>query len=117
MKIDDAVAMRLYLHSRTEGIAVTNKESIANADAHLQILDVPCDVSFGFSSRKILGSIETNACAWIFSSSGNDFFGAFYLPVDEDSNAPATLNSTIAQAIEQAKVNHKLRQRKDQSLN
>lgn len=108
MKIGDSTAFRLQLHSKVLW-SVVNKASIANEQAHLVILDVPCEVSFGFSSKKRSGPFETNACALIFGSSGNDLFGAFYMPVDEDSNAPSILNLTIAHAIEQTKDNPKFK--------
>ena len=114
MKIDDATALRLYLQSQA-GTPMGNRESNANEEARLAILDVPCEVKFGFSSRKNSGPVEIHACAWIFSSFGNDFFGAFYLPVADDSNVPSILNLTIANAIEQAKANPKFHAAKRQS--
>ena len=109
MKIDDVTAFRLYFDSKT--IKPWVREPIAShAEAKLAILGVPCVVDFGFAtSKKTCWPVVTKSCAWIFSDSHPDFFGSFYLTVDEDSHAPAILNSTIATAIELAKENRKFK--------
>lgn len=107
MKIDDATACRLYLHSKS-GVRIPHKESIAHEQANLVIFGVSCVVAFGFSSSKgYSGYVKTISCVWIFSRSRLDFFGSFYLPVYEGSHAPSILNSTIECAIEQANANQK----------
>lgn len=113
MKIDDATASRLYLQCKAGACLVKeSKESTAHEEAKLVILGVPCVVDFGFSSSKRnFGHVEISSCVWIFSGSGPDFFGSFYLPVQEDAHAPSILNSTIDHAIEQAKENKKFQEK------
>ncbi len=109
MKIDDATALQLFLHSKAGG--EPHKESISHKEAPLVILGIPCIVDYGFSSSNSKKQFEvvTKSCVWIFSASSSDFFGSFYLPIDEESHAPSILNSTIAHAIEQAKTNPKFK--------
>lgn len=113
MKIDDATASRLYLQCKAgASLAKESKESTAHEEAKLVILGVPCIVDFGFfSSQRNFGHLGISSCVWIFSSSGPDFFGSFYLPVEEDAHAPSILNSTITHAIEQAKGNKKFQEK------
>lgn len=113
MKIDDAKASRLYLQCKAEASLVKeSKESTAHEEARVVILGVPCVVDFGFfSSQKNFGHVEIRSCVWIFSDSGPDFFGSFYLPVEENAHAPSILNSTINHAIEQAKANKKFQEK------
>ena len=107
MKIDEVTALRLYSDSKFG--ATCMKESTAHEEGKAEIVGVPCVVQFGFSSKKeCTGAVSTSACVWIFSGSCADFFGSSYLPVCEESDAPSILNSTIDDAIEQAKANPKL---------
>lgn len=107
IKIDDATALRLYLKSK-DG-PMSQKESISKEETPLAIFDVPCIVDYGFSSSKKQSEVVTKSCVWIFSGSSPDFFGSFYLPVDEESHAPSILNLTIAHAIEKAKADPKFK--------
>lgn len=111
MEIDDATALQLLLHSKTRGGGGerAHKELISHKEAPLVILGVPCIVDYGFSSSENQFKVVTKSCVWIFSGSSIDFFGSFYLPIDEESHASLILNSTIAQAIEQAKTNPKFK--------
>src|ERR1035437_4894436 len=113
MKIDDGTAFRLYFDSKTINPWV--KEPIAShEEAKLAILGVPCVVDFGFTTSRETSPwpVVTKSCAWIFSDSCPDFFGSFYLTVDEDSHAPSILNWTIALAIDVAKENQKFKEMK-----
>lgn len=113
MKIDDVTASRLYSQCKAGTHLVReSKESSARQEAELLILGVPCIIDYGFlSSKKSFGQVEISSCVWIFSSSGSDFFGSFYLPVEEGAHAPTVLNSAIRHAIEQAKANQKFKEK------
>jgi hypothetical protein len=102
IKIDDSTALKLLSYSRAS--MSSQKDSIAHQEAPLVILGVACIVDYGFSTSSRQSGGVTKACVWIFSESSHAFFGACYSPVGEESKAPSILNSTIAQAIEQAKV-------------
>lgn len=112
-EVDDITALRLYFHSKAGVPQMRGKESTFYEEANTEILGVPCIMRFGFSSEKKCSmTVVTSSCVWIFSGSGQDFFGAIYLPVDEDSHAPSILNLTIDRAIEQAILSPKFEARK-----
>jgi hypothetical protein len=113
MKIDDATASRLYLQCKAgASVGKEFKESIALEKALLVILGVPCVADFGFSSsRRNVGRVEISSCVWIFSRSGPDFFGSSYLRVEDGAQPLSILNTTICDAIEQAKANKKFQEK------
>jgi hypothetical protein len=104
MKIDDDTASRLYDHS-TSAARVHHKESNAEEIRAFSILGVPCDITFGFSTKGKHTQPRVEACVWIFNTLLNEFYGSYYLPVVERGHALTVLNSTIARAIDQAKTN------------
>jgi hypothetical protein len=108
MIVDDVTALRLYSQAKARGSQSAGKESIFYEEIDTEIMGVPCILRFGFSSeKKSLMPVATGSCVWIFASSGSNFFGAIYLPVEDDSHAPSILNLTIKRAIEQAILNPK----------
>lgn len=108
MKIDDATAFRLYLQCKSRASWVKcRKESPATEMTKVVAFGVPCDIDFGFFYSNNSAHPGISSCVWVFRDSGADFFGAFYLPVDEDAHAPAILNTTIEYAIENAKASQK----------
>jgi hypothetical protein len=114
IKIDTATASRLYLQCKAGATWVKGpKESTAHQEARGEILGVPCVIDFGFSAATKVrsGQLAVSACVWIFSDTGTDFFGSFYLPVAEGDDVASVLNSAISQAIEQAQGNHKFQKK------
>jgi hypothetical protein len=86
--------------------------STARQEVRCEILGVTCVLDFGFSAATRLGSgqLEVSACVWIFSDTGTDFFGSFYLPVADGDDVASVLHSAISHAIAQAQGNHKFQQ-------
>lgn len=108
IQIDDITALRLYRHSKGWVPKIPGKVFDCCEDVNANILGVPCIVRFGFSSKnKCLTELVTSSCVWIFSCSSQDFFGAIYLPVNEEVDVSSTLNLAIELAIEQAISNPK----------
>ena len=68
MKIDDATALQLFLHSKTGGWGEPHKESISHKEAPLVILGVPCIVDYGFSSSKNQFEVATKSCCLLYTS-------------------------------------------------
>jgi len=109
LQIDDATANRLYgkCKSDLKFAKGRTKESPVTEQCKLAALGVPCVVDFGFVVKNVASQSQIHACVWIFSECSPDFFGSFYLPVDEDAFVPEILNSAIANAIKNAKASQK----------